>query len=91
MNAGAGRYGALSSLSSGLAAGEEPASTRILGNTMRDAVRSKETLGKGTVRLPKILVLASGLGSARLGRCSLERVRRLEQELLQAREGCGAA
>ena len=39
-------------------------STRILGRTMRDAVRKKEG-GKGAVRLPKIIVLASGLLHAR--------------------------
>ena len=36
--------------------------TRILGKTMRDAVRNKERW-KGAVRLPKILVLTSSCGS----------------------------
>ena len=35
--------------------------TRMLGKTIRDAVRSKGNVEKGAVLLPKIPVLASGL------------------------------
>ena len=66
-----------------------PCTTRILGKTMRDAVRSKERW-KGAVRLPKTLALKSPVNG--LNVCFLERGWRGEKKsesIAHARTGTG--